>query len=185
MLWRDLLTSWLSKAYRENFSVLLRVLCHYRFTLAGITNLTKVEAQFFFLIIKNFYRGMCLSLRSRKQYNAEGNCVMKIFMCCWPCILVMIKFRSQLNAQYFISIVKLLYMFRALLRPSSGGLLHIYNIWFYVSTQPKDKKRKIRSESRFSVSCHWVVYWHRTRCCKYAEVLLRMGARLHETCRGA
>jgi len=45
----------------------------------------------------------------------------------------MIKFRFQLNAQYFISIVKLLYMFRALLRPSSGVLLHIYNIWFYVS----------------------------------------------------
>ena len=46
---------------------------------------------------------------------------------------VMIKFRFQLNEQYFISIVKLLYMFRAPLRPSSGGPLHIYNIWFYVS----------------------------------------------------
>jgi len=45
----------------------------------------------------------------------------------------MIKFRFQLNAQYFISIVKLLDMFRALLCRSSGGLLHIYNIWFYVS----------------------------------------------------
>jgi hypothetical protein len=99
-------------------------------------------------------------------------------MCCWPCILVMIKFRFQLNARYFIPIVMLLYMFRALLRPSLGGLPYIYNIWFYVSTQPKDKTRKIRTESRFFVSCPWVVYWHRTRCCKYAEVLLRMGARM-------
>ena len=54
-------------------------------------------------------------------------------MCCWPCILVMIKFRFQLNAQYFISMVKLLYMLRAPFCPSSGGLLHIYNIWLYVS----------------------------------------------------
>ena len=45
----------------------------------------------------------------------------------------MINFRFQLNAQYFISVTILLYMFRALLRPSSGGPLHIYNIWFYVS----------------------------------------------------
>jgi len=51
----------------------------------------------------------------------------------WATVEGMIKFRFQLNAQYFISIVILLYMFRALLRPSSGGLLHIYNIWFYVS----------------------------------------------------
>ena len=27
--------------------------------------------------------------------------------------------------------------------------------------------------------------WHRTRCCKYTGVLLRMGARVPETCRGA
>ena len=32
-----------------------------------------------------------------------------------------------------MSIVKLLYMFRALLCPSSGGPPYIYNIWFYVS----------------------------------------------------
>ena len=43
-----------------------------------------------------------------------------------------INFRFQLNAQYFISVTMLLYMFRATLRPSSGGPLHIYNIWFYV-----------------------------------------------------
>ena len=46
-----------------------------------------------------------------------------------------IKFRFQLNAQYFISIVMFLYMFRAHLCPSSGGPLYIYNIWFYVSLQ--------------------------------------------------
>ena len=45
----------------------------------------------------------------------------------------LIKFRFQLNAQYFISIVMFLYMFRALLCPSSGGPLYIHNIWFYVS----------------------------------------------------
>jgi len=45
----------------------------------------------------------------------------------------MIKFRFQINAQYFIPIVMLLYMFRGPLRPSSGGPLYIYNIWFYVS----------------------------------------------------
>jgi len=45
----------------------------------------------------------------------------------------MIKFNFQLNAQYFIPIVMLLYMFRAHLRPSSGGPLYIYNIWFYIS----------------------------------------------------
>jgi hypothetical protein len=45
----------------------------------------------------------------------------------------MIKFKFQLNAQYFIPIVMLLYMFRAPLDPSSGGPLYIYNIWFYVS----------------------------------------------------
>jgi hypothetical protein len=45
----------------------------------------------------------------------------------------MINFRFQLNAQYFISVTMLLYMFRALLRPSSGRPLYIYNIWFYVS----------------------------------------------------
>ena len=56
-----------------------------------------------------------------------------ILICCWPCILLMINFRFQLNAQYFISIVMFIYMFRALLCPSSGGLLYIYNIWFYVS----------------------------------------------------
>ena len=56
-----------------------------------------------------------------------------VLMCCWPCILMIINFRFQLNAQYFISIVMLLYMFRAHLCPSSGGPLHIYNIWFYVS----------------------------------------------------
>jgi len=33
----------------------------------------------------------------------------------------------------FFSISMLLYMFRVLLRPSSGGPLYIYNIWFYVS----------------------------------------------------
>ena len=44
-----------------------------------------------------------------------------------------INFRFQLNAQYFISIVMFLYMFRAHLCPSSGGPLYIYNIWFYVS----------------------------------------------------
>jgi len=49
-----------------------------------------------------------------------------------PIMLVMINFRFQLNAQYFISITMLLYMFRAHLRPSSGGPLYIYNIWFYV-----------------------------------------------------
>ena len=46
---------------------------------------------------------------------------------------MLIDFRFQLNAQYFISIVMLLYMFQAHLCPSSGGPLHIYNIWFYVS----------------------------------------------------
>ena len=56
-----------------------------------------------------------------------------VLICCWPCILVMINFRFQLNAQYFISIVMFLYMFRAPLCPSSGGPLYIYNIWFYVS----------------------------------------------------
>ena len=45
----------------------------------------------------------------------------------------MINFRFQLNAQYFISVTMLLYMFRALLRPSSGGPLNIYNVWLYVS----------------------------------------------------
>ena len=48
-------------------------------------------------------------------------------------IWVLINFRFQLNAQYFISVTMLLYMFRAPLRPSSGGPLYIYNIWFYVS----------------------------------------------------
>jgi len=47
--------------------------------------------------------------------------------------IVIINFRYQLNAHYFISITMLLYMFRATLRPSSGGPLHIYIIWFYVS----------------------------------------------------
>ena len=47
--------------------------------------------------------------------------------------LAMIKFKFQLNAQYFIPILLLLYMFRAPMRPSSGGPLYIYNIWFYVS----------------------------------------------------
>ena len=56
-----------------------------------------------------------------------------ILICCWPCILVMINFRFQLNAQYFIPTVMFLYMFRALLCPSSGGPLYVYNIWFYVS----------------------------------------------------
>jgi len=46
---------------------------------------------------------------------------------------LLINSRFQLNAQYFISVTMLLYMFRAILRPSSGGPLHIYNIWFYVS----------------------------------------------------
>ena len=49
-----------------------------------------------------------------------------ILICCWPCILVIINFRFQLNAQYFISLTMLLYMFRVTLRPSSGGPLHIY-----------------------------------------------------------
>ena len=48
-------------------------------------------------------------------------------------MLVINNFRFQINAQYFISITMLLYMFRATLRPSSGGPLYIYNIWFYVS----------------------------------------------------
>ena len=56
-----------------------------------------------------------------------------ILICSWPCILVIINFRFQLNAQYFISITMLLYMFRATLPLSSGGPLYIYNIWFYVS----------------------------------------------------
>jgi hypothetical protein len=42
----------------------------------------------------------------------------------------LIKFKFQLNAQYFIPIVMLLFMFRAPLRPSSGGPLYSYNIWF-------------------------------------------------------
>ena len=48
-------------------------------------------------------------------------------------IKVLINCRFQLNAQYLISITMLLYMFRATLRPSSGGPLYIYNIWFYAS----------------------------------------------------
>ena len=50
-----------------------------------------------------------------------------------PFLVAIINFRFQLNVQYFISITMLLYMFRATLRPSSGGPLYIYNIWFYVS----------------------------------------------------
>ena len=46
---------------------------------------------------------------------------------------LIINFRFQLKAQYFISVTMLLYMFRALLRPSSGGPLRIYNICLYVS----------------------------------------------------
>jgi len=46
---------------------------------------------------------------------------------------LLINFRFQPNAQYFISITMLLYMFRATPRPSSGGPLHICNNWFYVS----------------------------------------------------
>ena len=64
-------------------------------------------------------------------------CVLYLNLCCKHFGMVdikfMIKFRFQLNAQYFISIVMFLYMFRALLCPSSGGPLYIYNIWFYVS----------------------------------------------------
>ena len=37
-----------------------------------------------------------------------------VLICCWPCILVIINFRFQLNAQYLISITMLLYMFRAI-----------------------------------------------------------------------
>ena len=48
---------------------------------------------------------------------------------------MIINFRFQLNAQYFISIVMFLYMFRAHLCQSSGGPLYIYNIWFYVSVK--------------------------------------------------
>jgi len=40
---------------------------------------------------------------------------------------MIINFRFQLNAQYFISIVMFLYIFRAHLYPSSGGPLYIYN----------------------------------------------------------
>ena len=61
------------------------------------------------------------------------NTIQFFLMCRWPCILMIINFRFQLNAQYFISIVMFLYMFRAHLCPSTGGPLYIYNIWFYVS----------------------------------------------------
>ena len=84
--------------------------------------------------------------------SGQGQLVYRFLICCWPCSLVMISFRFQLNAQYFISIVMFLYMFRALLCPSSGGPLYIYNIWFYVSL--------------FWWPCTVTKRdWHRTRCC--------------------
>ena len=105
-----------------------------------------------------------------------------LLMCCWPCILMTINFRFQLNAQYFISIVMFLYMFRAHLCPSSVGPLYIYNIWFYVSLKLIYKNIKI------ICLCDLYFYilisdWHRTRC-KYTEVLLRMGTSVPKTCRG-
>ena len=88
-------------------------------------------------------------LGSVETYSKET--VRRFFLiCCWPCILVIINFKFQLIAQYFISIIMFLYMFRATLCPSSGGPLRIYNI----------------SD------------WHRTRCYKYAGVLLKMGTEL-------
>ena len=90
-------------------------------------------------------------------------------------VLCIINFRFQLNAQYFISIVTFLYMFRAHLCPPSGGPLYIYNIWFYVSLfwWPCSSNCTVTKRD-----------WHRTRCCKYTEVLLRMGTSVPETCRG-
>ena len=55
------------------------------------------------------------------------NIYISVFVCS-------IKFKFQLNAQYFIPIVMPLYMFRAPLRPSLGGPLYIYSIWFYVNS---------------------------------------------------
>ena len=47
------------------------------------------------------------------SYGETDRSVFQLLICCWPCILVTINFRFQLNVQYFISIVMFLYMFRA------------------------------------------------------------------------
>ena len=50
------------------------------------------------------------------------NRILHIFMCCWPCSLVIFDFMFQLNAPfvYYIFFI-FLYMFRAILWSSSGG----------------------------------------------------------------
>ena len=47
--------------------------------------------------------------------------IIRVLMCCWPCILAMINFRFQLMHYNFISLIILLHMFRAPMCPSSGG----------------------------------------------------------------
>ena len=94
-----------------------------------------------------------------------------------------INFRFRLNARYFISIVTFLYMFRAHLCPSSGGSLFIYNIWFYVSLFWWPYSWKVGEGLPHQPSNCTVTKrdWHRTRCCKYTEVLLRMGTSVRDS----
>ena len=58
------------------------------------------------------------------------------FMCCWPCIIVMISFGSNSCTTTFTLLTKSLYMFRAPTCPSSGGqtihtpqLVQLHLLW--------------------------------------------------------
>ena len=69
-----------------------------------------------------------------KQYF-QTNCSIHIFMCCWPCILIIFDFMFQLNAPfvYYIFFI-FLYMFRAILCSSSGGsIVYTQHLVLYMS----------------------------------------------------
>jgi hypothetical protein len=76
-------------------------------------------------------------------------------------------------------------MFRASLCSSSGGQLYIYSIW-YRHTLPYSAPIKSGLQSALD---RWTVWqhteWEDTRCCKYTNVLLKMGTAMLETCWGS
>ena len=82
-----------------------------------------------FVFLTNKY--IHILIRSNEMQQYAGIYLLQNHSTCFGCLShpssgvhqtvnVVIKFKFQLNAQYFIPIVTLLYMFRAPLRPSSG-----------------------------------------------------------------
>jgi len=98
----------------------------------------------------------------------------------------MIVFFYQLDAQilYFNTFITFLYMFRALLRSSSGGQIVLAHYLVSSLSLGDCSVHRVRESSRTLCTEQSPKENDDTRCCTNTIVLLKMSPILLETCRG-